>query len=238
MGKNLISQKRGKGTSVYKAHSFKYVGEVKHHPALTQKVDGKIIDLVHSAGHYAPIAKVSYADGSESLQLAPHGVKVGDIISTGPSSEVKDGNTLPLTEIPDGTLIYNIELLPGDGGKLVRSSGGFARVTAHNGDKVHVVLPSKREKVFEADCRATVGVIAGGGRPDKPLLTAGNAFKKAGARGKLYPRTSAVAMNAVSHPFGGSSSSTKGRPLIARRHAPAGAKVGALRPKRTGRGKK
>lgn len=235
MGKNITAQKRGKGTSVYRAPSFRYVGVVKHRSLSSKESLGRIRDIVHSTGHYAPILKVSYADGVDSLEIAPFGVKVGDEVRVGAGVDVKDGNVLPLRSIPEGAFIFNIESMPGDGGKFVRSSGSFARVVEKTSDTVKVMLPSKQERTFSADCRATIGVIAGGGRGDKPLLKAGLRSMKRGARGKLYPITSALSMNAVAHPFGGSSSAAKNGPLIARRFAPPGAKVGSLRPRRTGR---
>ena len=235
MGKNLISQKRGKG-SIYKSRGFRYIGKVKHQPEKPGGITGKVTDIVHSSGHYAPIAKINY-DGRENLEIATFGLRVGDEISSGTNAEIKDGNVLPLANIPEGTLIFNIESLPGDGGKFVRTSGCFARLLSKTSGNVKVLLPSKKEHSFHPNCRATLGVVAGGGRPEKPILKAGTMAKKKTARGKLYPSTSALSMNAVAHPFGGSSSAHKGKPTIARKHAPAGAKVGMIRPKRSGRGK-
>ncbi len=240
MGKNLTSQKRGKGTSVYRSHGFRYAGVVKHHDYSEQekngKITGKVKDIVHSAGHYAPIAVVTYGE-KEALEIAPFGIRIGDELSAGPKAEMKDGNVVPLASIPEGTLIFNIELMPGDGGKFVRTSGCFARLISKTENRVTVLLPSKKEHAFNPECRATIGVIAGGGRTEKPILKAGTMAKKRGARGRLYPITSALSMNAVAHPFGGSSSAAKNGPTIARRHAPAGAKVGMLRPRQSGRGK-
>ncbi|MBI2664751.1 50S ribosomal protein L2 [Candidatus Woesearchaeota archaeon] len=232
MGKNITSQKRGKG-SIYKAPSFRYVGEVKH-PALAE-MTGKVTDIVHSQGHSAPIAKINY-NGNHLLGIAPYGMRVGDEVSAGQNAPLKDGNTLPLSKIPEGALIFNIESLPGDGGKFVRTTGGFARVLSKERMEVKVMLPSKKERSFHPQCRATIGVIAGGGRTEKPFMKAGEMSKKRAARGKLYPHTSAQSMNAVAHPFGGSSTN-KGRPTIARKHAPPGAKVGMIRPRQSGRGK-
>ena len=241
MGKNLISQKRGRGTSVYKARSFRYAGKAGHRQYAEEEkngmIKGEVQDIIHSAGHYAPLARIKYADKKEALAIAPFGMRVGEEVFAGKTAEIKDGNTIPLSQIPEGTLIFNIESAPGDGGKFVRSSGCFARLLSRTPTTVKVMLPSKREHTFRADCRATVGVIAGGGRVDKPMLKAGLASMKAKARGKHYPKVSGLAMNAVSHPFGGTSSHHKGIPLIARRFAPAGAKAGSLRPKRTGRRK-
>jgi large subunit ribosomal protein L2 len=201
------------------------------------KIKGTVTDLVHSAGHDAPIAEISYEDGQKTLEIAPFNIRVGDEVSSGVKAEVKDGNVLPLSVIPEGTLIFNIESLPGDGGKFVRTSGTFARILSKTGKKINVMLPSKKERVFNSTCRATIGIVAAGGRKEKPMLKAGLMSKKRAAKGKLYPSTSALSMNAVSHPFGGSSSAHKGRPTIARKFAPAGAKVGMIRPKRSGRGK-
>jgi large subunit ribosomal protein L2 len=240
MGKNIISQKRGKGSSTYRSHGFRYAGVAKHHSmnaAEQNKVSGIITDLIHSSGHYAPLAKVKFEDG-ECLLIAPYGVKVGDTVDSGKTAEPKDGNTLPLQSIPEGTLIYNVESSPGDGGRFVRSSGGFARVTSKSNEGIMVMLPSKKERLFNPACRASIGVVAGGGRLEKPIMKAGAAHHKMRARGKLYPRTSAVSMNAVDHPYGTGRGSYKGGPTIARKYAPPGAKVGSIRPRRTGRRKK
>ena len=239
MGKNLISQRRGKG-SVYKAPSFRYAGVVRYPPSTDKEksdvVNGRVVDLVHSTGHYAPIANITYEDRRKAQEIAPQGMFVGQRVSSGTNADVKDGNVLPLSSIPDGTLIFNIESLPGDGGKFVRTSGGFARVLSKSSKNVTVLLPSKKEHSFNVACRATIGIVAGGGRTEKPMLKAGLMRRKKYARGKLYPSVSGVSMNAVAHPFGGGGSH-KGRPTIARKHAPPGAKVGMLRPSKSGRGK-
>ena len=240
MGHNLTTQKRGKGTSVYKSRGFRALGEIRHQEYSEQekkdKITGTVKDIVHSPGHYAPIAKIVYGR-EEALTIAPFGLRVGDAINSGKNAEIKDGNVLPLGNIPEGSLIFNIESLPGDGGKFVRTSGCFARVLSKTQDKITVLLPSKKEHAFHPSCRAVLGVVAGGGRPEKPIMKAGNMARKRDARGKKYPSTSALSMNAVSHPFGGSSSAHKGRPTQARKFAPAGAKVGMIRPKQSGRGK-
>ena len=238
MGKNLTSQKRGKG-SIYKARSYRYVGVVKHLACEDMerfdKISGTVTDIVHSSGHYAPIAKITYGK-REAYEIAPHGIFVGQRVNSGINAEVRNGNVLPLSKVPDGTLIFNIESLPGDGGKFVRTSGGFARVLSKSSKKVKVLLPSKKEHSFSELCRATIGIVAGAGRTEKPILKAGIMRKKKSARGKLYPSVSGVSMNAVAHPFGGGGSH-KGKPTIAKKYAPPGAKVGMLRPSRSGRGK-
>ena len=234
MGKRLITQRRGRGTGPYKSPSFRFKGKAKH-PSLDSS--GKVIDIIHCAGHSAPLMKVSFLSGTEGLAFAPEGIKVGDEIMVNPEAEIKHGNVLPLKQIPEGTLVHNLELRPGDGGKMVRASGTFAKVVAKTDKIVRVILPSKKEKKFLPDCRAAVGIVAGAGRLEKPFLKAGTKMKRMRARNKLYPRVSGVAMNAVDHPFGGSSSDHKGRPTLSPRSAPPGRKVGMIAPKRTGRKK-
>ena len=148
---------------------------------------------------------------------------------------IERGNVLQLKNIPEGTLIYNIESNPGDGGKFVRSSGTFARIVGKMKNKIIILLPSKKKKDFNPECRATIGIIAGGGRKEKPFLKAGKMYHKMRQKNKLYPKVCGVSMNAVDHPFGGSKSSHKGRPTQSGRFDPPGRKVGKISPKRTGR---
>ena len=147
--------------------------------------------------------------------LSPYlDVNTSDTVTMGDSAEAKTGNILPLKNIPEGTQIYNIELQPGDGGKFVRSSGGFAKVEAKLKGKVSVILPSGTKKLFEEGCRACIGSIAGGGRCEKPFVKAGNKFFAMRSKNKLWPSVSGTSQNAVDHPFGGSSSGIKGCILI------------------------
>lgn len=187
--------------------------------------------------------EVLYLTGDKKLAFAPQGVKVGDQISVGNSQvgdgpeKLKPGDIVALRDIPEGTLIHNIELKPYDGGKLVRSSGTFARVVAKTENSVRVKLPSKKEKIFLPDCRAAIGNLAGSGRMEKPFLKAGTKAKRMRIRNKLYPKVCGISMNAVDHPFGGKCSHIKGRPTLSPRNAPPGRKVGKIAPRRTGRKK-
>ncbi|MFH1181870.1 MAG: 50S ribosomal protein L2 [Candidatus Woesearchaeota archaeon] len=236
MGKNLVQQRRGKGSTTFRAPSFRYIGDVRHPGIQAEGVaKGIVRDIVHSQGHYAPIAEVQFADKKEELLIAPEGMKVGDTIQMGPGAEINAGNILPLEKIPEGTGIFNIESTPGDGGKFVRSSGNFARITGKNEKGILVMLPSKKERLFNPQCRAAIGIIAGSGRTEKPLLKAGNQYHKSKARNRYYPIVCAMSMNAVAHKFGGSRKSKKGKPMAARRFACPGAKVGSIRPRRSGR---
>jgi large subunit ribosomal protein L2 len=236
MGKNLIQQRRGKGSTTFRAPSFRYAGRAGYTPYTNEEsIEGNIVDILHSAGHSAPLARVRFKDGEECLVMASLGARVGDSVYYGLKVEPKDGNTTILQNILEGTLVYNIEKMPGDGGKFARASGTFAKILVKTPDKVLVELPSRKQHEFNPMCRATIGIIAGGGRLEKPLVKAGNNYHKFEAKNKMYPHVCALSMNAVDHPFGGSRSSKKGKSMIAPRNAPPGRKVGLLRPKRSGR---
>ena len=237
MGKRIIAQRRGKGSTTYRCPSFRFKGGVKH-PSISQEaIKGKIIDLIHSQSHSAPLAKIVYDNGETVLMVAPENIKLNQIIEhTSKNADV--GNTLHLKDIPEGTLIFNIEGIPGDGGKFVRSSGTFARVMAHTGNKTTVLLPSKKQKIFHNNCRACVGVVAGAGRPEKPFLKAGTKFHKMKVKNRLYPKVSGGSMNAVDHPFGNKRSSRKAKARGTSSNAPPGRKVGMVAARRTGRKKR
>lgn len=234
MGKRLIQQARGKGGPTYRAPSFRYKGRVRF---INKETQGEIIDIIKCQGHSAPVMKIKYEEGTEGLLIAPEEVKVGDKININVKAPVKNGNILQLKNIPMGTSIYNIEKVPKDGGKFVRSAGSFARVVGKTKNKIIVELPSKKQIILNPDCRAAIGIVAGSGRKEKPLLKAGKRYHAMRAKNKLYPVSGGTSMNAVDHPFGGTTSSHKGKPTIAPKNAPPGRKVGKLRPKRTGRKK-
>jgi len=238
MGKNLIPQARGKGGPRYRAPSFNYKGTAAHRNMTENAVEGKIVDFVKCPGHTAPLAKVEYADGEKVLMLAAEGLKVGESVSTGKGAELKSGNTMDLTDIPEGTLVYNIESSPGDGGKFCRSSGTFARILTKTAKHIVIELPSKKQKTFQSGCRASIGIIAGGGRTEKPFVKAGTKYHAMKARNKLWPIVCGQSMNAVDHPHGGSKSAKKNYPYTVSRNASPGAKVGAIAARRTGRKKR
>jgi large subunit ribosomal protein L2 len=169
--------------------------------------------------------------------IAVQGLEEGQDIIIGKNAEIKPGNILSLSSLPIGTNLSNIELTPFSGGKLVRSSGLSAVVTKKLNGKVTLLLPSKKERLFDENVRATIGIVAGAGRTEKPFVKAGRKWHLMKARNKLYPRTSPIKMNALNHPFGGGRGKNMGKSSIAPRFAPAGRKVGLLRPRKTGRGK-
>ena len=243
MGKRIIQQRRGRGTSTYRAHSFRFAGRSAYNAyEKDAKTEGKIIDLVHSRGHSAPLMKVKYENGREALIPAYQGAKIGDSFSINQqqdvkAEDVKEGSAYMLKHIPNGTSIYNIELKPGDSGKMVKAGGSYAVVVGQMKNMTKVLLPSKKEKLFNSTCRAIVGEIGGAGRLEKPFLKAGLKAMYKAKTNKLYPMVSGVAMSAFDHPHGGTRSLRKGRPTIAPKNAPPGRKVGMLRPKHTGRNK-
>lgn len=241
MGKRIISQRRGRGTHTYKAPSHRYKTAVKHRIydeiEKSNLIKGKIMDLIHCPGHSAPLALVKYDNGEINYIFAPEKIKVTDIIESGAKAKPYLGSTLPLKTIPEGAIIHNIEKMPGDGGKFCRAAGSFAKLISFADNVAIIKMPSKQQKKFNINCRATMGIIAGSGKKEKPFVKAGKKYYAMRARGKLYPRTSAVAMNAVDHPFGSGRGRQHAKIKIASRHAPPGKKVGKITSKRTGKRK-
>lgn len=239
MGKRIIVQRRGKGTSVYRSPSHKHRGGVKYRKLDEAEREGylmaKVKALVHDPGRTAPVAKLRFETGEEVLSLVPEGTMVGEKVYCGKAERIKQGNIMPLGGIPEGTPVFNIEKRPGDGGKFVRSAGAYALLVAHDGENSVLQLPSGAMKPFNSLCRATIGVVGGGGRREKPLLKAGKKFHSIRAKRENWPRVRAVAMNVVNHPYGGGSKQSAGKPDSVSRNAPPGRKVGIIAPKRTGK---
>ncbi len=238
MGKRIIQRARGKGSLTYRVPSHRYKAAIAY-PSYSEKLlKGQVIKFLHDAIHSAPIAKIKLESGEVFYNVASSQMYEGQSVLLGNDAEIIEGNVLPLSQIPEGTSVYNVEIQPGDGGRLCRGSGSFARVVRRINGKIVVLLPSKEEKIINGRARATIGSAAGTGRREKPIVKAGKAWHIMHARGKLYPRTSAVAMNAVDHPFGSGRGKNVGKPKTPSRFAPPGRKVGLLRARRTGRRKK
>ncbi len=233
MGKRIITQARGHGSFSYRVRRNAYRIKLKYPRELIG--EGEIVELVNSPGHSAPLARIRY-DKGEFHMPACKGMIEGQKISFG-GNEIKDGNILQLKDIPIKTFVYDIEARPGDGGLFIKTAGSSAVVNRIIGDSVFVMMPSKKEKKFNPKCRAVIGIIAGAGRLDKPIVKAGKSFYIKKSRNKLWPRTSAVKMNVIDHPFG-SGRGKRIKSKIAKRNAPPGARVGLLRPRRTGRKKR
>ena len=151
------------------------------------------------------IALLHYHDGEKRYILAPENVQVGDVLQNGQGAEVRPGNAMPLRFIPVGTVVHNIELRPGGGGKMARSAGTSVQLVAKEGDYATLRLPSSEMRRVPIDCRATVGVI---GNADHELVKIGKAGRNRW-KGKR-PQTRGVAMNPVDHPHGGGEGKTSG----------------------------
>jgi len=235
MGKRLIQQRRGRVNGRYNAPSHRYRGEIKYAYDLKDN-EGIVDNILHDPGRTAPLVSIRLKDNKIIYTIAPEGIKIGDKIRyTEEKGNIAVGNVLSLGKTPEGTPIYNIELAPGDGGKLVRAGGTTATVVTQHKGRTVVRLPSGRFKTLDSNCRATVGIAAGGGRKDKPFVKAGKKYHAYRTRGKLYPTVRGVAMNAVSHPHGGGAHQHVGKPSSIKRGASPGRKVGSIAAKRTGR---
>ncbi|MCD6481235.1 MAG: 50S ribosomal protein L2 [Thermoplasmata archaeon] len=233
MGKRLRHQRRGSGNPPYTSPSFKHKGPVRY-PAIGE-YDGIVEDIIHNPGSTTPLAIVRTKERGKIKLIAYEGMRVGERIRFTTESIVKPGNVLPLSSIPQGAPVYNIEGEPGDGGKFVRSAGTYAVIVSHEKDGVIVKLPSGKHKKFLPGCRATIGLPAGGGRDEKPFVKAGKKYYAMKPRAKIWPITSGVAMNPVDHPHGGGSHQHVGRPKTVARGAPPGRKVGSIAARRTGK---
>lgn len=234
MGKRIRAQRRGSSPkNKVRSHRFPGANRI---PRRNDEV-AEVTELIHSPVHTAPLAKIRFEDGEEGFVAATEGMSVGQPISFGDKVSLRPGNVTTLSNIPEGTPICNVECRPGDGGKFARSGGNNAMLETRMGDKVRVKLPSGSLKDLPARCRATIGILAGHGRTEKPLMKAGAAFYRAKARGKLYPTVSGVAMNPVDHPHGGGNHQAVHGPNSVSRNAPPGQKVGHIAPSRTGRGR-
>ncbi len=231
MGKRIIAQRRGKGTPTYKSPSHRYAGKVQYLYPSKEVMEGEVVDIIHDTGRDAPLVVIKLDDGREMFNIAHEGSYVGMKIKIGNHNDISAGNILPIKNVPEGYAVYNIEINPFDGGKLVRSPGNYAVVLSHDKDKTIVKLPSRKLKEVNPDSRVTLGIVAGGERDTKPFVKAGNKYHAMKARNKLYPVTSKTAMNAIDHKFGGSSF---GIPKTVSRNAPPGRKAGSIAAKRTG----
>lgn len=238
MGKRIIPQQRGKGTPLHRSRGWLHPGPARYPPTTNQTIRGRVIELIHDPGRWVPLARVVLENGEEFLMPAAEGMYVNQVIQVGPDAPPENGNILPVGKIPEGAQIYNIELRPGDGGKLVRASGTYAVIEGRSGNKTVIRLPSGKVKEIPNTARATIGVVAGGGRLEKPLLKAGAAFYKWSAKPHVWPRVRGVAMNAVDHPHGGGSHQRPGGPTTVSRTAPPGRKVGHIAARATGRKKR
>jgi len=234
MGKRIIQRARGHGSLTYRVRRKAFSIEPKYLTNLKQGDEFEVVKLISSGGHSSPIAKLMNKEGKIFYNLACDLLYEGQKIKFGGQ---ENGDIVFLGDLKNGDKVFNVENSPNDGGQLVRSGGNFAMVMNKTENEVTLWMPSRKEKKFDVRCRATIGITAGAGRLEKPVLKAGKKYHIKKTKSKLWPRTSAVKMNAIDHPFG-SGRGKRIKSKIAKRNAPAGRKVGHLSPRRTGRRKK
>ena len=187
-------------------------------------VGAKVAAIEYDPNRTCRIALLHYEDGEKAYILAPRNVKVGDRLMSGQGSDIRPGNALALRYIPVGTVVHNVELRPGQGGKMARSAGSSVQLVAKEGDYASLRLPSTEMRRVLIDCRATVGEV---GNSEHELIKVGKAGRN---RWKgVRPQTRGVAMNPVDHPHGGGEGKTSGG-----RHpvSPAGKPEGRTRNKK------
>lgn len=228
MGKRLITQRRGRGFGRYKSPRHLRFTAAKH-PRIREG-SGVVVDLLHEPGRIAPIAHVQF-EQAEQFMIAPDGIAVGQEVTFGTRGAVAAGNTMPVGNLPEGTIVYNVESQPGDGGKLARTAGTAATIVTR-GDKTVLLMPSGKFKEVDNKCLATVGLVSGGGHKDKPFAKSGKKFHAYHGKAKAYFKVKGIAMNPVNHPHGGGGHPHVGTQSSVGRNTPPGRKVGRLAPQR------
>ncbi|HWM20127.1 MAG TPA: 50S ribosomal protein L2 [Ilumatobacteraceae bacterium] len=201
-GGHMTSRHRGGGHKQrYRVVDFKRVKD---------GVKAKVAAIEYDPNRTCRIALLHYVDGEKAYILAPKGLNVGDFVQSGSGSDIKPGNAMPLRYIPVGTVVHNVELRPGQGGKIGRSAGIAVQLVAKDGDFATLRMPSTEMRRVQIDCRATVGEV---GNSEHELVKVGKAGRN---RWKgIKPQTRGVAMNPVDHPLGGGEGRTSGgRPAV------------------------
>jgi len=245
MGRVIRSQRRGAG-SVFKSHVHKRKGAAAHRALDFAErhgyIKGLVKQIIHDPGRGAPLAKVQFRHPYKfktvkQIFIAVEGMYTGQFIYCGRRAQLAVGNVLPVGQLPEGTIIANVEAKSGDRGAFARTSGNYSTVIGHSddGSKTRIKLPSGAKKVVPSNARGMIGIIAGGGRIDKPIMKAGRSFFKYKAKRNEWPRVRGVAMNPVDHPHGGGNHQHIGHASTVRRDAPPGQKVGLIAARRTGR---
>jgi len=246
MGKVIRSQRKGRG-GIFAARNKRRLGKPSHRVLDYSErhgfIKGVVKEIKHDSGRGAPVAIVGFRHPyktrrCQSIMLAPEGLYSGQYIYAGKKATLTIGNILPVGGLPEGTVICNVEAQIGDRGALARASGESAVIVGHNPEtnKTRIKLPSGAKKSIQSKCRGMIGVIAGGGRTEKPILKAGTQYFKYKAKGrKLWPHVRGVAMNPVDHPHGGGNQQHIGHPSTVSRFAPPGQKAGLIAARRTGR---
>ena len=185
------------------------------------KVPARVAWIEYDPNRSSRIALLAYADGEKRYILAPEGLKTGDVVSSGPEADIKPGNALPLSAVPLGTVVHNVELRPGGGAKLARSAGSGIQVVAKEGKYVQLKLSSGEVRMVPAGCMATIGQVGNLGHENVSYGKAG----RSRYRGRR-PHVRGVVMNPIDHPLGGGEGrSSGGRPPCSPWGKPEGVKT-------------
>lgn len=246
MGRVVRAQRKGAKGGIFKSHNFHRIGAARFrlldYAERHGYVRGLVKEIIHDPGRGAPVARVVFRDPYKyrlrsELYIAPEGLYTGQYVYCGDQAQIAVGNVLPVSHIPEGTVIINVEKRAGDQGQFARASGCSATIIGHSDDgaKTRIVLPSGARKTIEGDARAMIGIAAGGGRLEKPIMKASVQFYKYRVKRRNWPVVRGVAMNPVEHPHGGGNHQHVGHPTTVKRSAPAGQKVGHIAARRTGR---
>jgi large subunit ribosomal protein L2 len=236
LGKRILQRRRGKAGIQFRAPSKGKISPVRY-PRIEAGSNGSatVTAILDERGRSAPLAQLRLDRDRYAYLPAVAGMAVGQQVDLGQAAHPHEGNVLPLSSVPEGTRVCNIELRPGDGGKLVRASGTSAVLFSKANGRAIIKLPSGKNILVNDRCMATIGEIAGGGRREKPFLTAGARHHAMRAAGRVYPRMRGIAMAVVYHPFGGGRHQHPGKSTSTSRNAPPGRKVGLIAPRKTGR---
>ncbi|KAJ7477169.1 translation protein SH3-like domain-containing protein [Mycena galericulata] len=227
MGRVIRAQRRSH--AIFKAHTH-----LNKAPARLRALDfaerngyirGIVKEIIHDSGRGAPLARVVFRDPyryklRKETFIATEGLHTGAFVYCGKKAALAVGNVIPVGQCPEGTIVCNVEEKVGDRGALASHT--------------RIRLPSGAKKTISGGARATIGIVAGGGRIDKPLLKAGRAYYKFKAKRYNWPRTRGVAMNPVDHPHGGGNHQHIGKASTIARSAVPGQKVGLIAARRTG----
>jgi large subunit ribosomal protein L8e len=244
MGRVIRGSRKGKSL-IFAAKTRLRTGAVKLRAVDYAEREGYIKGLVkkitHEPGRGAPLAEVVFHDPyryklNKMLMVAVEGLHTGQFVYCGSKAQLAVGNVMPVAKMPEGTVVSMCEEKAADRGRIARASGTNCMVVGHSDDgrKTRMKLPSGSRKTIPSTCRAIVGIVAGGGRTDKPVLKAGNNYHKFKVKRNCWPKVRGCAMNPVEHPHGGGNHQHVGHPTTTPRCAPPGAKVGLIAARRTG----
>ena len=169
------------------------------------EVPAKVASIEYDPNRTTRIALLHYVDGEKRYILAPNDLRVGDIVVSSATADIKPGNTLPLLNIPNGTLVHNVEMKPGKGGQMARAAGAYAQLMAKEGRQAHLKLPSGEVRMVPVECKATIGQLS---NVEQENVSLGKAGRKRWV-GKR-PHVRGVVMNPVDHPMGGGEGKSSG----------------------------